>query len=227
VQAWKDHAATLKRRCEAMNDSGIRSLRITGPGTDLNIELCSESIWIGGPCTTPDGRVFIPNMPTEEIFTTPDYRKTSGKVSVTRPVKVMETLVDGAWFEFKDGRVIQFGADSGREVLEKYLSVDEGASFVGEIALVDSSSPIYQSGCIFSSILYDENASCHLALGNGYPTGLKNGSTLRGKQQLLDAGCNVSLVHRDFMIGSPEINIDGITRDGTIVPVLSDGRFVL
>jgi aminopeptidase len=224
--AWREHTERLDARCSRLNSAGLDRLHFKGPGTDLHVGLSERSQWLGGSCMTPDGRVFIPNMPTEEIFTTPDWRRTEGKVSVTRPVKVMETLVEGAWFHFKNGRVTDFGADSGLEVLKKYLEVDDGASFAGEIALVDSGSPIFQSGYIFSSILYDENASCHIALGNGYPTGIRDGEKLRSNEELREAGCNVSLVHRDFMIGSSEVSVTGLTTGDDAIEIIRNGSFV-
>lgn len=227
VATWQDLAKTLKTRAKSLDEMKLDYLHFTGPGTDLKVALTETSVWAGGPSKTPEGTVFEPNLPTEEVFTTPDFRRTSGRVACTRPVKVMESLVLGAWFEFKDGKVVDFGADQGKDVLEKYLTVDEGAGYLGEVALVDASSPIYQSGLLFNSILYDENASCHIALGAGYPFCLSNAHDLNSPAQLKEAGCNVSLVHTDFMIGSPEVDVTGVSKNGEEHAVIRQGSFVL
>ena len=184
-----------------------------------------NSLWLGGPAKAANGRSFLPNIPTEEVFITPDYRRTNGKVKVTKPVKVLENSLNGIWFEFKDGKVIDFGCDNNREILEKFVNTDEGARYLGEVALVDKSSEVHKSGYIFNSILYDENAACHIALGRGFASCFTNKDDLTTPEEMNKNGCNHSLVHTDFMIGSEVINVTGVTQDGKKVEIIKDGEF--
>lgn len=225
VEAWRNHADTLVRRSNYLTELKLDRLVFTAPGTNLEIGINKTSVWKGGFATGANGRKFIPNLPTEEVFTTPDFKRTNGKVKVTKPVKVLETQLYGIWFEFKDGKVINFGADNNVEILEKYFKIDEGASYLGEVALVDGYSKVFESGLIFNSILYDENAACHIALGRGFASCLSNGNELNSNEQLKAAGCNYSLVHTDFMIGSPEINVKGFTQSGEEVAIITNGKF--
>ncbi|AFG38470.1 aminopeptidase [Spirochaeta africana] len=227
VAAWDRHGQDLIQRCRTLDSLQLASLRFTSPGTDLTVGLNRRSRWKGGPASTPNGRSFLPNIPTEEVFTTPDFRTAEGTVVATRPVKVMETLVHQARFTFRDGRVVEHDAAEGKEALDRYLDIDAGARSIGELALVDSSSPIYQSGLLFNSILYDENASCHIALGAGYPSCLTDSHNLTDADAKQAAGCNVSLVHTDFMIGSPETDVTGIDRDGHEHALIRSGKFVI
>jgi aminopeptidase len=160
IDAWEKHNETLKNRCKFLNDRNLDYLHFEGPDTDLKVYTIPNSIWMGGALTSPEGKEFFPNLPTEEVFTTPDFRKTEGKAKVTRSVKVMGDQVKDAWFEFKDGKVINYGASEGKDTLDKYLQIDPNASYLGEVALVDTNSPIFQSGKTFHSILFDENAAC-------------------------------------------------------------------
>ncbi|MBN1498835.1 MAG: aminopeptidase [Spirochaetes bacterium] len=226
-EEWKKTCSLLHRRAEILNEHRFDTLRFEGPGTDLKIGLSEFSRWFSATSSTPDGRVFLPNIPTEEIFTTPDFRRTEGRVKVTMPLKVMEKMVEGAWFEFKYGKVVNFGSDKGTDILEKYLQMDEGASFAGEIALVDSSSSIYKSGMLFGSILYDENASCHLALGAGYPLTFSNSKEFTSEDLQRQSGCNVSMVHTDFMIGSNEVSVTGMDKSGNRIEIIKSGKFVI
>lgn len=227
AREWGAHMDRLGRRCAALNGSRLQSLRFTGPGTDLHVGLTARSEWRGGNGNLPDGRPFLANLPTEEVYTTPDFRQTRGRVQVTRPVTVLENLVQGAWFEFEEGRVVRCGADQGAEILQTFVAMDDGAAAVGEVALVAGDSPIFQSGLVFGSILFDENASCHIALGAGYPSCLRDNATLRSAQELKSAGCNVSMVHTDFMIGSPQIDVTGQGPDGKTIPLIRQGHFVI
>lgn len=227
VAAWASHGQDLIRRSRILDDLKLKQIRISSPGTDLTVGLNPRSRWKGGPAVTPNGRSFLPNIPTEEVFTTPDFRTAEGTVVATRPVKVMETLVHNARFTFRNGRVVDHDADEGKEALDRYLEIDEGARSIGELALVDSSSPIYQSGLLFNSILYDENASCHIALGAGYPSCLTDSQNLTDADAKRAAGCNVSLVHTDFMIGSPETDVTGIDGSGTEHALIRAGEFVI
>jgi aminopeptidase len=227
VEAWSAHDASLRKRCAILNNLKIDKLLFKNSTTDLEIGLTPESIFQGGAKETPDGRWYIPNIPTEEVFTTPDYRRTNGTVRCTRPVRVMETELNNVWFTFKNGRVEDFGADSRRQVLENFINTDDGARRLGEVALVDRLSPIYKSGLVFSSILYDENASCHIALGKGYPSCLRNGMSLNTDEALLNGGCNTSLVHTDFMIGSDDLSVTAVDASGKSIQILDQGTFVI
>lgn len=227
VEAWTLHDAELRKRCEVLDNLKLDRLIFKSRDTNLEVGLTPNSVFEGGSKDTPDGRRFIPNIPTEEVFTTPDYRRTNGTVRCTRPVRVMETELSGVWFAFKDGRVEDFGADSHRDILENFLNTDDGSRFLGEVALVDNRSPIYKSGLVFNSILFDENASCHIALGKGYPTCLRNGMSLNTDEALRNEGCNTSLVHTDFMIGSDDLSVTGISVDGRSVRLIEQGMFVV
>jgi aminopeptidase len=227
TKAWVEHGETLINRAKTMDNLKIDKLLFKSDDTNLEIGLTPTSIWVGGPTKTPDGRLFFPNIPTEELFTTPDYRRTNGKVKTTKPVKVMETIVRGAWFEFKDGAVVNYGADEGKGILDKYLDVDIGSKFLGEVALVDVRTPIFQSGLTFDSILYDENAASHIALGAAYPSCLSNGKNLRSDEDKMEAGCNVSLVHTDFMIGSENMDVIAVSRDGKETQIMQNGKFII
>lgn len=225
VAEWKSLGEKLISRSKVLTEMNLDKLIFTGPGTDLEIGLNKGSFWLGGPAKAANGRAFLPNIPTEEVFITPDYNRTNGKVKVTKPVKVLENSLTGIWFEFKDGKVIDFGSDNCTDILEKFLNTDEGARFLGEVALVDKNSGVHRSGYIFNSILYDENAACHIALGRGFPSCFSNKDELITPEEMKKSGCNYSLVHTDFMIGSEVINVTGVTQDGKKVEIIKDGEF--
>lgn len=225
IEAWQKHSSALQTRCRILNERKFKTLHCTGPGTDLKIGLTQRSRWVGGGVPTEDGREFFPNLPSEEVFTTPDYRLTEGKVKVTRPVNVLGDNVEGAYFEFKDGQVINYGADYGKHLLESYFEIDPQARYLGEVALVDGSSPIFRTGRIFHNILFDENAACHIALGRGIGLAF-DGSSELSDEELKKEGCNLSLVHTDFMIGSPEISVNGIDSTDQAHAIIHRGRFV-
>lgn len=227
AQAWLDHMAMLGERSRKLDSLHLDGLRFRNKETDLFIGLLANGLWRGGNGTLPDGRSFLANIPTEEVYTTPDYRRTTGRVKATRPVNVMETLVRDAWFEFEKGKIVNCGATVGDAVLKNFVKLDEGASYLGEVALVAGDSPIFQSGLLFGSILYDENASCHIAVGAGYPSCLSNAAQLSSQAAVKAAGCNVSMVHTDFMIGSPETDVLGVTKEGREIPIITQGRFVI
>ena len=224
--AWSEHTERLKRRAAVLDELHVEWLHFEGPGTDLWVGIPDKALWVGGPGKTPGGLEFLPNLPTEEVFTTPDYRRTTGRVAVTRPVTVMNKVVDGAWFEFSDGKVVDFGAERNADVIARFLEMDAGAAYAGEIALVDAGSPIFQSGRVFYNILLDENAACHIALGGAYPGCIEGGEKLTD-EELPSIGANVSFVHTDFMIGSEQIQVTAQTYDGREVAMLRDGRFVI
>jgi aminopeptidase len=229
VQAWSDHAKRLLGLSGKLTDLSIRELQITDKktGTDVSMNLSDETIWIGGPKKLPDGTYYFPNIPTEEVFTVPQRLSVNGKIVTTKPVTIFGSQVNGCSFTFKDGQVVEFKANTGQQMLEKFFETDEGASFVGELALVDKNSPIAQSSQVFQSILYDENAACHFALGAGYPSCFTNGKQLKSDEQLRAAGCNTSSLHTDFMFGSPTTNIRGLTHEGEIIEIMTDGSIVI
>jgi len=222
---WCELAETTKARSKVLTDLGFSELHFTTPsGTDLRVTLIDQGIWEGGLLEVANGHAFVPNLPTEEVFTAPHCLGTNGRALVTRPVEVLGEAVVGAWFEFKDGEVIDYGAEEGKRQLDTYFEIDPKAKFLGEIALVDGSSPIFQSGKIFHSILYDENAACHMALGSAYPIVLAKASEMT-PDELQAAGVNQCMLHTDFMIGSAEVDVDGIQGDGSVVPLLRNGDF--
>ena len=224
--SWQRRIAVLARRRALLNDLAIDRLRFTGPGTDLTVGLMPRSRWSGGDETAINGRRFSPNLPTEEVFTTPDWRRTEGTAACTRPVEVMGAEVENARFTFREGRVTTFQATKNQDVLGRYLTQDAQADALGEVALVDASSRIFQSGRIFHNILFDENAACHIALGSGYPDAVEGGRELDA-EALKALGCNISQVHTDFMIGGPEVSVEAITSSGRTVTIMEKGTFRL
>jgi aminopeptidase len=224
IATWKGLAEALQRRSNSLNAQHLTRLHFQAPGTDLSVALLEKGSWCGGSIVKPDGEAFVPNLPTEEVFTSPDYRLTSGRAQVTRPVEVLGHEVVGAWFEFVDGVVVDFGADEGQARLEKFFEIDPRAKSLGEIALVDGSSPIFKSGHIFHSILYDENAACHMALGSSYADTFENGPAM-SESERYEAGLNQAILHTDFMIGSEAITVTGYDADGKAIPIIIDGQF--
>lgn len=224
VAAWIEQAKQLKHRARRLNDCTFDAIHITAPGTDLEVGLIPGGLWNGGNLTTPKGKAFIPNLPTEEVYTVPDWRRLDGRLQVTRPVEVMGAQVTGAWFDFESGCVKHYGADTGMGQLDQFFDTDERARYAGELALVDGSSPIFVSGHVFHNILFDENAACHLALGSGFPTALP-GAVEMSADERMEAGINQALVHTDFMFGCPEISVKGLDRSGSPTPILEQGIF--
>ncbi len=224
VKEWKEHGERLFTRASKLSKMDLDRVKFEGPGTDLEIGLNKNCVWKGGHTTSVAGRNFIPNIPTEEVFTTPDLKRTNGKVKVTKPVKVLENILEDIWFEFKDGKVVDYGCNK-KEILDKYLTIDEGAAYLGEVALVDSDSKVFEAGIIFNSILYDENAACHIALGRGFSSCIENGAKMTSSDDLKKNGCNQSLVHTDFMIGSGEINVTGYTSKNEKIIIIKNGKF--
>ncbi|MBN2510877.1 MAG: aminopeptidase [Spirochaetales bacterium] len=225
IEALRDHASRLKERCAGLNALGIDRLEFKAPGTDVSIGLLKESRWLGGTGECVDGRTFFPNIPSEEVFTTPDYRQTRGTITLTRPVPMMGSSVEGAWFEFEEGKVCDYGAVKGKEILDEYFAIDPQARYLGEVALVEEGNPVGTSGLIFHNILFDENAACHIALGNGY-TDAVDGLEQTERDGLLAKGVNTAPVHTDLMFGCPELDVDCVNADGTRIPVMRKGRFV-
>lgn len=222
VAAWKKHDETLQVKAEALNKEQFSALHYTAPGTDLTIGLPKNHLWEGAGSYNARNEKFMANMPTEEVFTAPDARRIDGYISSTKPLSYAGTIISGMKFTFKDGKVVDFFAEQGEEVLGKLLAIDEGAKSLGEVALVPDPSPISQSGIIFFNTLFDENASNHLALGSAYAFSLQGGTEM-SEDELAAAGLNRSQTHVDFMVGSDQMSIDGIKEDGSTVPVFRNG----
>lgn len=222
IAAWHEHDVTLRNKAEELNKEQFDALHYTAPGTDLVIGLPKNHLWEGAGSFNVRGEEFMANMPTEEVFTAPDANRVDGYISSTKPLSYAGTTILDMTFNFKDGRVVEASAKQGDDVLQKLLTIDEGARHLGEVALVPDPSPISQSGIVFYNTLFDENASNHLALGSAYAFSLQGGTEM-SEEELIAAGLNRSQTHVDFMVGSAEMNIDGIKADGTRVPVFRNG----
>jgi aminopeptidase len=222
VAAWQAHDEELKRHMDFLNEAKFEKIVFEGPGTDLVVGLAEGNRWDGGSGKSQAGVSFFPNMPTEEIFSMPHADKVNGKITATLPLSLRGQLVDKFWFKFEDGKVTDFDAAQGKEILQGLLDTDEGARRLGEIALVAHHSPISQTGVLFKNTLFDENASCHLALGQAYSDTMQ-GATGRTEEENRKLGMNDSMIHTDFMVGSDQVTVTGIRRDGSQVVLLKDG----
>lgn len=225
IAAWKEHDAKLHVWSERLNAKRFSTLHFRGPGTDLRVGLADDHLWLGGGTTAINGIYCIPNMPTEEVFTTPHKDRVDGHVTATKPLSHQGTLIEGISVRFADGKIVEAHADKGEQVLQRMIETDEGARRLGEVSLVPHSSPIASSGLLFMNTLFDENAACHIALGQAYANCLKNGDTLT-PEQLAARGANTSLIHVDWMIGSNHIDVDGISAKGATEPVMRAGEWV-
>jgi len=227
VEAWEQHKAALKLNLDKLNKMQLQWIHLKNQlGTDLKIELPSNHIWLGGSDQSTDGVEFIANMPTEEIFTSPARRGVNGRVVSSMPLNYNGNLIENFSFTFRDGKIIDISAEKGYESLKHLVETDEGSHYLGEIALVPFNSPISSMGILFYNTLFDENASCHLAIGKAYPVCLQ-GSESMSKEELIEAGINDSLIHVDFMIGTEDMEIQGLTKDGQEVAIFKDGNFAL
>lgn len=224
VAAWKEHCSVLSRRANALTSHGIKSLRFLSSHTDLTVGLHRDALWKGGYSVSSEGVQFIPNLPTEEVFTTPDFRATEGRVRLTRPSIIFEKEVIGAELTFAGGKVTRLSARKNEEILRGLISIDAGAARLGEIALVDSASPLFQSKKIFYNILFDENASCHFAFGGAYPSCLRGGVEMDAATREKH-GVNQSIVHNDVMIGSEDMEVIAVTYAGDRLRIIKDGVF--
>ena len=222
VKAWHEHDQKLHEKSDWLNEQQFSALHYVSPVTDITISLPENHVWEGAGSFTPEGTEFMANMPTEEVFTAPDCRRIDGYVTSTKPLSYAGNILEDMKFTFKNGKVVEATAKKGQEVLEHLLETDAGAKSLGEVSLVPDPSPISQSGIIFFNTLFDENASDHLALGASYPFNVAGGTKM-SDEELLDHGMNVSQTHVDFMVGSADMDIDGIKKDGTIVPVFRNG----
>ncbi len=223
VTAWESHVAVLQEKVNYLNQLNIKSLHYDAPGTDLTVILPKDYVFEGGgSVNTSNDAYYVPNLPTEEVFSAPDKLGVNGTLKATMPLSHNGVLIENFAFTFKDGKIIDFTADKGYETLKALLDTDDGARYLGEVALVPVTSPIYQSGKIFYNTLFDENATCHFALGRAYPTTIKGGMDV-SPQDLEKLGGNYSLIHVDFMVGSKTLNITATTHDGKEVAIFKNG----
>ncbi|WP_124058587.1 aminopeptidase [Vaginisenegalia massiliensis] len=226
IQAWNQHEATLEEKATFLNEQQFDALHYTGPGTDLTLGLPANHRWESAGSLNQQGESFIANMPTEEVFTAPDWRRADGYVVSSKPLSYNGVVIDQMTFHFEGGKITQVSASEGQETLEKLVFENDGARSLGEVALVPHKSPISQSGIIFFNTLFDENASNHLAIGQAYATSVQDGTQM-SQDELAAAGLNRSDVHVDFMIGNAEMNVDGIRKDGSVVPIFRQGEWAI
>ena len=226
VKAWRDHDTLLRKRAAILNEKHFAALHFrSGTGTDLRLGLADDHLWLGGGTTAGNGAECIPNMPTEEVFTTPHKDRVDGMVRSTKPLSYQGTLIEEIAVKFAGGRIVEASAKQGETVLRRMIETDEGARRLGEVALVPHSSPISKSGLLFWNTLFDENAASHIALGQAYSTCVRGGDKL-DPSQLAAKGANESLIHVDWMIGSGEMDVDGISGDGKVEPLMRRGEWV-
>lgn len=227
IAEWDKHNETLHRHSALLNNYNFKSLHFKNSlGTDLVVDLAINHIWAGGSSTSQKGIVFNPNMPTEEVFTMPKRDGVNGVVVATKPLSYQGKLIENFKIEFKDGKAVKWEAEKGEDALTNLIHLDDNSSYLGEVALISHDSPISNLNLLFYNTLFDENASCHLALGAAYPSNLKGGIEM-SKEELLKAGANVSMAHSDFMFGSACMNIVGTTFDQQEVVIFKDGNFVI
>lgn len=225
VLAWEEHKNNLKKNISFLNNNKFKYLKYKNSlGTDLKIELSEGHIWLGGSDYTPDGLEFIANMPTEEVFTLPKKDGVNGTVVSSMPLNSNGNLIENFSITFENGKIVDFKAEKGYDTLKNIIATDEGAHYLGEVALVPYDSPISNLKTIFFNTLFDENASCHLAIGNAYPVCIKNGEEM-SKEELDKNGVNSSLTHVDFMVGTKDLQIIGVTSEGNEIQIFKDGNF--
>lgn len=225
-EEWQNHAKKLEEHSKVLNDLNFKTLHFKNNlGTDLEIELVEKHLWAGGGEMGENGVYFMPNIPTEEVFTMPHKDKVNGKVVSTKPLNYQGCLIEDFYLIFKDGKVVEYNAKKGLDALKSLIELDEGSSRLGEVALISYNSPISNLNILFNDTLFDENASCHLALGNAYSMNVEDGTTMK-EEDLIKLGYNVSITHVDFMFGSSDMEITGITHDEKIVQIFKKGNFV-
>ena len=225
IAAWAEHNANLRARCEYLNSLGIEKLHYTAAnGTDLTVGMITESCFRGGGDESLQGIYFNPNMPTEECFISPKRGEAEGIVYSTKPLSYQGQLIENFWLRFEGGKAVEVGAEKGEELLKTMVSMDEGAAYLGECALVPQDSPICQSGLLFYNTLFDENASCHLAMGRGFADTIKDFEN-KSLQECRELGINDSMNHVYFMIGCATMNIDATCADGNVVPIFRNGNW--
>lgn len=224
VEAWRSHIDFLESRAQRLNEMKLVSLHYRAPGTDLTIELPNGHLWLSGASKTPQGTSFIANMPTEEVFTLPSKYGVNGTVRNTKPLVYQGNIIDNFTLTFEKGKIVKAEAEVGQALLEELIAIDEGSAYLGEVALVPHESPISQSEILYYNTLFDENASNHLAIGEAYPTCFEGGRNL-SEEQLEQHGINTSITHEDFMIGSAEMDIDGVLQSGETVAIFRRGNW--
>ncbi|MBD3917297.1 aminopeptidase [Paenibacillus sp. PR3] len=224
VAAWQTHNENLHAKVHILNERKYRKLHYRAPGTDLTIELPDKHLWVGAASENKNDIPFMANMPTEEVFTAPYKNGVNGYVSSTKPLSYGGNIIDGFKITFENGRIVKVEAEQGQDILQGLVDTDEGSHYLGEVALVPHQSPISNSNILFYNTLFDENASNHLAIGSGYAFNVEGGKTM-SPEELEAAGVNTSISHVDFMIGSAEMDIDGIRDDGTVEPVFRRGNW--
>ncbi len=226
VGAWVSHSAALARRTTLLNVKRYAALKYRGPGTSLTLGLADDHVWKGGSGMARNGIVCNANIPTEEVFTCPHKDRVDGTVCSTKPLSYQGTLIDGIKVRFEKGRIVEMTAAKGEDAFRSLISTDEGAARLGEVALVPHSSPISKSGIIFNNTLFDENAASHIAVGQSYGENIRNGGN-RSPEEKAELGANTSLVHVDWMIGSGELDVDGVLADGTAEPLMRRGEWAV
>ncbi|GAB1305670.1 aminopeptidase [Bacillus altitudinis] len=224
VEAWKKHDESLNEKVKVLNERHYHKLHYEAPGTNLTIELPEQHIWVGAGSVSERGVSFMANMPTEEVFTVPKKDGVNGTVSSTKPLSYAGNIIDEFTLTFENGRIVDVKAKEGEDILTSLVETDEGSHYLGEVALVPDDSPISNSNILYYNTLYDENASNHLAIGSGYAFNIEGGKEMK-REELDAAGVNSSITHVDFMIGSKEMNIDGITKDGKREPIFRNGNW--
>jgi len=224
VKSWEDHNKILKEKIDYMNEKQFDRLIFKAKGTDITLGMPENHVWVGGALKNNDGVEFIPNIPTEEIFSTPHKNRVDGIVSSTKPLVYGGNKIENFSLTFKEGKVVEVKAEKGQQILQDLVNTDEGASMIGEVALVPHNSPISNSNILFYNTLFDENASCHFAIGSSYPICIKNGQKMN-KEDFQNAGGNVRLTHVDFMIGSKDMTIEGITKSGESIFIFKNGNW--
>jgi aminopeptidase len=228
VEAWREHRSRLQQRSAALEQLDLDEVRYHGGATDLTVGIIPGARWVSGSLTTRTGVEFMPNLPTEEVFTSPDRRRADGTIALTRPLVMpgAGVLVEDLVVHFEAGRITDVSASTGEDAVRAELDTDAGARSLGEVALVDGASRVRAAGVVFHDTLYDENAGCHVAWGQSFPFALADGLELTG-EELFERGLNTSNVHTDVVVGGPGVHVEGRTRDGSVVPIITDDAWVL
>jgi len=224
VKAWKEHTDHLASKCEFLNNKCIKTLKYTAPGTNLTVTLPKEHIWLGGGENSTKGTYFVANIPTEEVYTMPHKYGVDGVLTSTKPFNYGGNLIENFTLTFEKGKIMKCSAKVGEEMLKELIETDEGSHYLGEVAIVPQSSPVAASNTIFFNTLFDENASCHFAIGHCYPTNMQDGVKM-SKEELEKAGANISITHEDFMVGGPKMTIEATTEQGEVFLILKDGEW--
>lgn len=224
IAAWKQHIENLTQKSDYLNAKRYKKLHYKAPGTDLTIELPEGHLWVAAESINAQGHTFLANLPTEEVFTAPHRTGVNGTVAATKPLSYRGTIIDRFSLTFENGRIVDYQAEVGADVLKQLVELDEGSHYLGEVALVPHNSPISQSGILFYNTLFDENASNHLAIGNAYAFNLEGGKSM-SQDELAERGLNSSLAHEDFMVGSAKMDIFGVTADGKEEPIFAKGNW--